>query len=324
MKKHADGSVVAGPIWNAFMKKYADNDGWEKEKPKGIKYVELDARTGKKPVAGATTVKDIFPSWYKLEEAGGTTSTFKIDKISRKLATPNCPEEAVEEVKISNVTAEIPAQDPSYARWNGPIAAWASSHGLSAGGANFIPTEPCDIHDGTNLPGITLSNMFDGKSVPENFEVKASVVAPRGVGTVTIYVDEKAYNTQNVGGGTYSAQIAATKGEHQIKAKVRDAHYYTATSETVKISVTQIETTLELEFVSSLNQLVATTNSDKITKIDFIGVKENGEEKSLSATKDVVNREAKINFTNNGAYVKIYAIGNPGSTDEIKSNEIEL
>jgi hypothetical protein len=303
------------------MKKYADDDGWEKEKPKGIKYVELDAISGKKPNPGTATVKDIFPSWYKIEEAGGTTSTFKIDKISHKLATDKTPPECVEEVRVSNVTAEISPKDPAYTRWYAPIAAWASSRGYSAG-AIIIPTEYDDVHDGTNLPGVTLSNMYDKKDVSQTFEIKASVVAPRGVGQVFVYVDDKSYPAQNAGGGTYTAQITASVGQHQIKAKVWDQVLYNATSETVTINVTETKTTFDLSYSDSKNQLTLTTNSDKITKVDFYGVKSNGDLKLLSPTKDIVDKEARINFTNNGVYTKVYAIGNPGATDEIQSNII--
>jgi len=320
MSHNASGSMAAAPIWNAFMKKFADNKGWAKEKPKGIQYLELDGVTGKKPVSGSTVVKDLFPSWYKINEAGGQTSSFKIDKISHKLATDNCPPDAVEEVRISRVTAEIPPTDAAFSRWNNPIAAWASSRGLSSG-ASFVPTEKCDIHDGTNLPGISLEEMYNNKPVSENFDVKATVAAPRGVSKVVLYVDDKEFAASSIGGSTYIAHLSATEGKHTVQAKIWDKVLYSAVSEKVSVSVSAYDVTLDIAYSDSTNQLTATTNSDKVIYVVFYGIKPGGSEKAISGHIDVSGKEATISFNNTGTYSSAYAIGMP---DNVKSNEFPL
>lgn len=318
MKKGADGSIVAAPIWNAYMKKYADNIGWAKEKPKGIKWVELDSITGKKPEKGALVRKDIFPSWYKIEGAGGQTSVYKIDTISKKLATDNCPDEAVSEVKVAKVVAEIPPNDPSFSRWNAAVAAWASARGYSTGSI-VVPTEHCDIHDGSNLPGITLSNSwYKGIELSGSFTVKTSVVAPRGVNKVIIYVGEKAFSaTKN--GTHYSATVTATPGQHTIKAKVWDTAMYSSISEEILVNVTEAKISLDLKM--SGNYLKATPSNNKITSVTFYGLDFSGNPKSIGSDSTGSNGEFSIRFTNNGTYASVYAIGKPSN---VMSNEIRL
>jgi len=315
----ADGSVVAAPIWNSFMTKFADNIGWEKERPSKIQTIEIDAITGKKPIQGSRIKTDLFPSWYKLSEAGGNVNVFRICRISGKLATPNCPEEVVDEIRITSITAEIPPNDPSFARWNAPIVAWASANGFATGSAFGIPDEKCDLHDGTALPGITFSNLYNGKTVTDTFEVRTSVIAPKGVEKVIIYVDNNAFNAQRQSDGFYRAIVTADSGRRKVWAKIWDKRFYSATSETVEINVVKQEPNLTLSRNSDI--LTAKSNSPKITTVAFYGIKNNGSVEKMFTDGNPINETFKyfLSSSDKSNYSSFFAIGNPGN---VKSNEI--
>jgi membrane peptidoglycan carboxypeptidase len=319
MSRGADGSVVAAPIWNSFMTKYADNIGWEKERPSKIQNLEIDTITGKKPIQGSKIKKDLFPSWYKLSEAGGTVNTFKIDKISGKLATPNCPEDAIEEVRIAKITAEIPPNDPSFTRWNAPILAWAASNGFATGTIFGIPEEECDLHDGVGLPGITFSNLYTGKTVTDTFEVRVSVVAPKGVEKVEIYVDNNAFEAQKISDGSYRAIVTAEAGKRKVRAKVWDKRQYSATSETVEVNVVDQESSLTLS--RNGDRLNAKANSSKITSVAFYGIKDNGAVERIftDTNPDDENFKYTLTSSDKNKYITFFAIGSPGN---VKSNEV--
>lgn len=238
MKKSADGSVVAAPIWQSYMT--AAHKGLPKEefkKPSGIKTVTIDAITGRKTTSATKQTRtDIFPSWYKVPEVYGQSQEVKIDKSTGKLATDKCPAELIETKIYSPIIAEIPPTDPAFARWNAPVQAWAASQGYSTdiGG---IPTQPCDVHTGTDLPSVSVTYPGNGDSVSKNFKVQMTVQTPAGFGSATVTVGGKTYTAIAVG-GFYEANISlASTGNYEIVVTVKDSKYQSVTQ---KINITAI------------------------------------------------------------------------------------
>lgn len=223
MSKGADGSVVAAPIWQEYMKAaHASMPKEDFKRPSGIKTVTLDAITGRRTTSATKQTRtDIFPSWYKVPEVFGQAQEVKIDKLTGKLATDKCPPELIETRVYSPITAEIPPNDPSYSRWNAPIQNWANSQGFSTetGG---LPTEPCDLHNGTNLPTVDIITPTEGQKINSPFKVKISVGTPAGFDSVSVSVGGKNY-TAITQGSYYEVDIAdLPKGSYTLIATVKD------------------------------------------------------------------------------------------------------
>lgn len=232
MKKGADGVYVAAPLWNEFMTKALAGTPVEQfEKPQGIKKVTLDKVTGKKTMEGSETVTDEFPSWYKLEKASSGKG-YKINKVDGKLATEDCPPEAVETIYSPQVQAEIPPKDPAYPRWIKPIAAWAKSHGF---GMRIIPTEYTDLCSVEKRPSISLSLSSNYINLGESVTATTSVSAPLGVSKVEFFLDDNLVGTDTT--EPYSKTITPSlAGSRKITAKVKDNGANTA-SDSVSVYV---------------------------------------------------------------------------------------
>jgi membrane peptidoglycan carboxypeptidase len=230
-------SNQTGPIWTQFMREA--HKGLKNEnfvRPAGLKSATLDAHTGKKPTnATKQTVTDIFPTWYKVPGSAEIQQA-TIDKISNKLATDCTPDAARQTITSQGIQPEIPAGDPAYARWNGPVQAYAKSLGLGSGGA--IPTEKDDVH---KCPGDVLT-----------VELKADKTGDDKI-ELTAEVNEKGHKPTTVDFEYNGAVISSQKykssgntyvfdppqpGNYSFSVTVTDEVLYTAkdTSDTVIIS----------------------------------------------------------------------------------------
>lgn len=230
----AGGSIAAAPIWHDYMTKALAGSKVEQfNRPSGVKTVTLDAYTSGYPSTGKT-VTDLFPSWFQIP--GGSGQTYRVDKLTGKLASDKCPAELVETRKAgSSIHAEIPAIDPAYSRWFAPIQAWASAQGFPAGEV-AVPTEYSDCNQGVNPPKInitspTSSDIVDGKSLTVNIAVDAA----NGVQSVQVTIGSTTVDATASGNG-YSATFSnVPTGSQTITATIKDKSYQTAID---KVTVT--------------------------------------------------------------------------------------
>lgn len=236
MKKSADGSIVAAPIWQQYMIAATKNMPKEEfKKPAGIKTVTIDAITGRKVTAGTKQSRtDIFPSWYKVPEVFGQAQEVKIDKLSGKLATDKCPPEAIETKIFSPITAEIPPKDPAFTRWNAPVLRWAQSQGLTTD-MNAIPKDPCDIHTGANLPTVDIVSPTEGQTLVSPINIKISAATPAGFESVVVNVGGKDY-TADAKGSHYEVEVILPAGSYVLTATVKDKILQTV-KETINFTI---------------------------------------------------------------------------------------
>ena len=230
-------SIVSAPIWNQYMRNATKNDPNEPfDRPTGIKDQTLDANTGKSLINGSKPRTDIFPSWYKVEQAKDAQKA-TIDTVSGKLATDCTPEAARKEITGSLITAEIPPTDPSYSRWNPPVQALASSLGYQQGGS--IPSEKDDIHQcGDPVPVVSLAASPASGSI---FTLTATTTTGRfPISQVAFYIDGNQIDIKYGSGGTFTTTYIPTAGSHSFSARVTDTALYTATSNTVNVTATGV------------------------------------------------------------------------------------
>src|SRR3989339_1144785 len=153
MKAGADGSVLAAPIWQAFMKEV------NKDLPvQGFNKYELKA-CDKPMVCG--------------ELSGG--KPLRIDRLSGKLATENTPYTTIEEKKFMEVHSILyyvnindplgdpladPTNDPQYNLWEAPVAKYAEEQGYIS---QISPTEYDDIHKPEDKPSLSWQEPYNNQ-----------------------------------------------------------------------------------------------------------------------------------------------------------------
>jgi len=228
-------SIVSAPIWNKFMKTTLEGSPVEQfTQAPGLKKVTLDSNTGKTPTEiTKQTRTDIFPAWYSLTKADASQKG-TIDKVSGKLATECTPVDARQEVTGGSMTAEIPSTDPSFKRWNPPVAALARSLGYSSGGS--LPTDKDDVHQcGDTPPSISISATATGAGT---VTVTANIVGGRfPVNRVDFYRNGGVISSQAIGaGGAVTISDSPGSGVHGYFAKVYDAGLYNAQSNSVSVN----------------------------------------------------------------------------------------
>lgn len=146
MKSGADGSQIAAPIWQAFMKRALIDQPAEH-------FPTPPPTTATKPVLLG---KDF-------------EALVKIDNVSGKLATEFTPPDTIEE-KMFRVAHDTlyyvdkddpqgpaptnPADDPQFTNWENAVQDWVKRTNWNA--TSTAPTESDDIHTAANAPVVTI------------------------------------------------------------------------------------------------------------------------------------------------------------------------
>lgn len=180
MKAGADGSKIAAPIWNQFMR---------------------NALSGT-PVEGFDAPAPVVTGKPVLDGEKSSQVTVKVDRITGKIATEFTPPEYVEERRYGvphsilffvdkndprGPVPEHPETDPQFTNWETPVAAWAEAQHVVV---TPPPTEVDDVHVPENVPQITLFSPADGSTLTErSFLPSVSATSRRGVVKVEFLMD---------------------------------------------------------------------------------------------------------------------------------------
>lgn len=180
MKRGADGSVVAAPIWNEYMKKVLGDTPAESFNKPDV------PKTGKPVLDGV------------LE--GGVTA--KIDCASGLLATEYTPPNFIEEKLFKqphNILFYInkddprgdppadPKKDPQFELWESRVLAWAEKQNIIT---SSPPTESDNLHRPENRPTLSVSSPANNQTLTEpNLSASIQSSAPRGINRAEYYID---------------------------------------------------------------------------------------------------------------------------------------
>ncbi|MBI4133754.1 transglycosylase domain-containing protein [Candidatus Uhrbacteria bacterium] len=178
MDRGADGSVIAAPIWQAFMQK-------------ALEGISPESFSPPQPIVTGKPILD--------GQVPGTL-TVRIDRASGLLATEYTPPNWVEERTYPELhdilhyvqkddprgaPPENPAADPQYENWEAAVRTWAATQD-GATPYSAPPTEPDNLHVPDNKPRIALVNFSrEGHALTVSLELSA----PRGVHRVSYVVD---------------------------------------------------------------------------------------------------------------------------------------
>jgi penicillin-binding protein 1C len=235
MKNGADGSVVASPIWNRFMREAI--------------------ASGRKP--GQFTKPEIKRGNKPMVNTGGFeyNQKFKINKATGKISTDLTPPELVEERGVQTVHSELyyvklddilgdwpknPKENPQFENWEKPVLAWARSKGYITN----IPDDRDKVYTDDNKPNIVINSPTNGSSISGNsVPLDIRVTAPQGIKQVDVYLDDVAVlSTES--GEINKTIIAPSGGDKKLTVRAFDIY--------LNKSETSININIKLDSVSPL------------------------------------------------------------------------
>ncbi|MFA5894104.1 MAG: PBP1A family penicillin-binding protein, partial [Candidatus Margulisiibacteriota bacterium] len=260
MKRGADGSVVAAPIWRDYMARALANSS-------------VESFTAPEPIITGKPVLDGDTSGGRL---------VKIDRASGLIATDLTPPSFIEE-KLFSAPHDIlyyinkddprgpaptnPADDPQFALWENAVAGWLKKHGSSTSATGTPPTAYDNVHKKENQPTFTIEEPLASQAVNENLIVRINGSAPRGLGRVEYYLDGNLYfvNSSYPFGMEKNLSFL-TGGYHDLTVRVCD--------DVDNCSEQKISFNLQSSRVGSTDEpinfsLTQPTNGLAVNKIDF-------------------------------------------------------
>ncbi len=180
MKNGADGSQLAAPIWNEYMRRVTAGTPVESfKKPVAVK-------TGKSMLDGGI----------------GDEKKLKVDITTGKLATDLTPPEFVEEKVFRTVHTILyyvnkddprgpqpqnPAADPQFTAWEAAVKKWVADNKIEE---SEPPTESDDSRTPQLAPHISIIAPQEHETISQNpLRIAVETTAPRGVRRVEYYLD---------------------------------------------------------------------------------------------------------------------------------------
>jgi len=215
MKRGADGSVVAAPIWHDYMDRVLGNTPVEYfNAPDSVK-------TGKPVLDGVID----------------NATTVKIDKFSGYLANEFTPPSAIIEKQFKQIHSILyyldkddptgpaptkPENDPQFAPWEEAITAWAKKQGL----VNALPPSESDnIHRPNYQPVMSIEYPTNNQTITNPFlEVGIKATATNGVNRAEYYIDGYLFATVLTSPFNLKQPINYIKnGFHSLTVRICDA-----------------------------------------------------------------------------------------------------
>jgi len=212
--KRADGSQVAAPIWQAFMKK-----------------------------ALGKTRSESFPSYEKYElskmilHGKYNEITARVCEINSQFLNESCcPEDQVVEKKFREIhnilfyadkdnprgpIPENPSDDPMFERWEKPVQDWIAREKIPS---NSPPDKLCDYHEEKNKPQVKIIAPANNDLIENNnIDIEVDGDAPLNFEKAEFYFDNKLFEikTNNPPWKTEYASFDPS-GLHTIKVVAYD------------------------------------------------------------------------------------------------------
>jgi 1A family penicillin-binding protein len=181
MSRGADGSVVAAPIWNEFMKRVLTGS------PVEIFNKLEEEESGKAAIDGT------------LEYSQKIT----IDKETGLIASNETPEELKEEIEVFNHHSilhyinkndplgpepEKPENDPQYQKWEEAVNEWSEKNEQKS---NLEILESLELIKPENKPTLKIIKPSEGELINKDIlEVQVEAQAPRGIKSIRYQINE--------------------------------------------------------------------------------------------------------------------------------------
>lgn len=267
MKNKADGSIVAGPIWNGFMKRALEGTPIEQ-------FIAPDIHpTGKAVLDGTLPLQSVV-----------------VDRASGKLATEFTPD-SFKETRLYGGYHEIlqyitpndprgsapehPELDPQYATWEKGIVDWMTKRQTETGvvlSQTAPPTEQDDLHVPANTPIIQIESPSNNTTINNReITVHVNASAPRGISRVDYYLEGSFIGSSNKSPFYITTQIPSsiTKGVHILKAVAYD-DIDNNSSQTISIQLNADDSADSIDLLDPKNGQIIEKTSDVYTIVTSI------------------------------------------------------
>jgi hypothetical protein len=216
MKRGADGSVIAAPIWQSFMRE-------------AVKDSPVENFTSPEPAP--TDLKPVLlgKDWQTM---------VKVDVVSGKLASEFTPPEYIEERPsyVAHDTLyyvdkddprgpapENPAGDPQFQNWENAVIDWVNRTQWNA--TSTAPTEVDDVHLPQHQPQVSVSYPWENLDInSRQFTIKVSASGPRRLISITAKINGYVLGTTGGSNSEIEATVpnALSKGSHDLVVEARD------------------------------------------------------------------------------------------------------
>ncbi len=209
MSSGADGSVIAAPIWQGFMKRALANAPKEQFPP-------MPPMTTTKPV--------LIGKAFEQEVS--------VDKLTGKLATEFTPPELTENGKFYEAhnilwyvdkddplgpAPQHPENDPQYSNWEKGVQDWVAKNQWHT--TTTKPTEYDDVHTKDSQPTVTINNPQDNATLySREVTINVASQAKRMIQRLEVKIDNSLVGTTNASGGDIKIHIPniVSRGYHDL------------------------------------------------------------------------------------------------------------
>lgn len=214
MRQGADGSVVAAPIWNQFMREALRDVPPESFlTPAGITTVMVDSISGKLPTdVTPVAVPAMFADFAIPQDFDDVHVAMEINRLNGQRATPQTPADLKETRAYTVIHSERP-DDPD---WETPVRAWAEQNGF------ILP--PTELDDGgggsVNLnKDVKFITPINQQEVTRSFQVQVDV-SPNAVTEVELILEGELVGKKRSAPYNFSVE-ALDPGWQTLLARVR-------------------------------------------------------------------------------------------------------
>lgn len=216
MKKGADGSIVAAPIWQGFMKRATK---------------DLPVENFTPPAPPTTDKAALLGTAFQHE--------IQVNKLNGKLATSSTPPELLETRQAYDTNTILwyidkddptgpspsnPADDPQFNNWESGIKTWVEKNQWNT--TSTTPTEIDDFSD-TMAPSVTILDPSSNQTISgRSFTIRSSVSSGRIISHVDAYLDNTAIGASLAAPYDIQATIpnSIDKGFHTLYVRAYDQY----------------------------------------------------------------------------------------------------
>lgn len=333
MNRGADGSVIAAPIWNEFMRKSLEGSPSESFREPEI------SKTGKGVIDGELISKKI-----------------KINKETKTIATEETPEELIEEITLTEHHSILyyidkedplgsvpnkPGNDAQFRGWEDRVIEWAKKQDK-----NYDPdliNQAQDIYNPENAPIFEIINIENNSTIEsENISADVSATAPRGVYKVEYYINDNLLERKTSYPFNLNKNISfLSNGYYNLKVKVCD-DVLNCSEKSIEFNLlltnnsSKLPANLNLIYPTSglalnsadfpLNIKMTSTNPDQIIKINLMLQTGDGEPIIIKTIEPVLDKNIETSWVSppeKGLY-KIYGEFTDWNKSVKRSNQITI
>jgi 1A family penicillin-binding protein len=212
MKGTADGSILAAPIWNAYMSRVLGNTPVENFK------APENTKTGKSVLDGQ------IPS-----------QLIKIDNTTGQPATSLTPPELISEISVPEAHSILfyidkddplgtqpstPGKDPQFNAWETAVITWAEKNASSS----LLLKDYAELHKEENKPQIVINNPKEGQEIIEKSIAIDSIASSlRGVARLDYYINGNLWITRQGNNSYLKEELPIlANGYHSLTVKACD------------------------------------------------------------------------------------------------------